>query len=39
MDYGSVSYYYKNAIFYFLIFFICIRKMKERKRSGTVSFD
>ena len=39
MDYGSVSYYYENAIFYFLIFFICIRKMKERKRSGTVSFD
>ncbi|MDU5596434.1 MAG: O-antigen ligase family protein [Lachnospiraceae bacterium] len=39
MDYGSVSYYYKNTIFYFLIFFICIRKMKERKRSGTVSSD
>jgi putative O-antigen polymerase len=39
MDYGSVSYYYKNTIFYFLIFFISIRKMKERKRSETISFN
>jgi len=37
MDYGSVSYYYKNTIFYFLIFFICVRKMKERKKSGTIT--
>lgn len=39
IDYGSVSYYYKNTIFYFLIFFICIRKMKERKISEGNSFN
>ena len=39
IDYGSVSYYYKNTIFYFLIFFICIRKMKERKISEGDSFN
>lgn len=38
MDYGSVSYYFKNATFNFLIFFMCIRKMKERKRSDAISF-
>lgn len=37
MDYGSVSYYYKNTIFYFLIFFICIKKMKERREYGITS--
>ena len=39
IDYGSVSYYYKNSIFYFLIFFICIRKMNERKISEGDSFN
>lgn len=39
MDYGNVSYYYKTTIFYFLIFYISIRKMKERKRSETISFN
>lgn len=32
MDYGSVSYYYKNTIFYFLIFFISIRKNEGEKK-------